>query len=455
VEIFQAFKYELRPNEEQMRKMVRFAGSCRYVYNKALTIQKERHENGLKNLKYAELCRLLTEWRNSPETAWLAETPCAPLQQALKNLERAYKNFFEKRADVPTPKLKNRHDSFRYPAAFKVDEANDRIFLPKLGWMRYRNSRKILGEVRNVTVSRQADKWFVSIQTRREVDLPPQKNGVVGIDLGVARFATFSDGDFVEPIDSFKKHEKRLKKAQKKLSRIDKEQKKLSKKEKGSKNRRKALRKLQRIHAKIANVRKDFLHKHTARITKNHGVVVVEDLRVKNMSASAKGTTDNPGKNVKAKSGLNKSILDQGWYEFRRQLEYKMTWSGGRLVAAPAHNTSRTCPACGHVSRENRRTQSKFACVKCGFEGHADVVGATNILSRGMQILRDEGRDTSDASLGMQYAASPRMACGSNQILGVVAAVAGIMPGGSPKQEPAEVIACESLACNAVGIPSL
>jgi putative transposase len=134
------------------------------------------------------------------------------------NLERAYKNFFEKRADVPTPKLKNRHDSFRYPSKFKVDEANDRIFLPKLGWMRYRNSRKILGEVRNVMVSRQADKWFVSIQTRREVDLQPQKNGVVWIDLEVARFATFSDGVFVEPIDSFKKHEKRLKKAQKKLS---------------------------------------------------------------------------------------------------------------------------------------------------------------------------------------------------------------------------------------------
>ena len=112
------------------------------------------------------------------------------------------------------------------------------------------------------------------------------------------------------------------------------------------------------------------------------------------MSKSAAGTADAPGRNIRAKSGLNKSILDQGWFEFRRQLEYKLAWKGGHLVVVPPQNTSRTCPCCGHISADNRRTQARFECVECGFEDNADVVGAINILSRGMQLLRDEGRDT-------------------------------------------------------------
>jgi len=116
-------------------------------------------------------------------------------------------------------------------------------------------------------------------------------------------------------------------------------------------------------------------------------MVCIEDLQVQNMSRSAAGTTEAPGKNVRAKSGLNRSILDQGWYELRRQLDYKMTWSGGLLIAVPAHNTSRTCPDCGHIARENRRTQAEFHCVSCGYENHADVVGALNVLARGHRVL--------------------------------------------------------------------
>ena len=127
------------------------------------------------------------------------------------------------------------------------------------------------------------------------------------------------------------------------------------------------------------------------------------------MSKSAAGTVESPGRNVRAKSGLNKSILDQGWAEFRRQLDYKLQWNGGWLVAVPPHNTSRTCPACGHVSADNRKTQARFACVACGFEEHADQVGAINILSRGIQMLRDEGQDTAHACAGRESAA--RIAC--------------------------------------------
>ncbi|MDR1647572.1 MAG: helix-turn-helix domain-containing protein, partial [Zoogloeaceae bacterium] len=146
----QAFKYELMPNGEQAHAMRRFAGSCRFVYNKALALQKARYEAGEKKLGYAGLCKLLTGWRNGTETPWLKDAPTHPLQQTLKDLERAYRNFFEKRADFPRFKQKGRHDSFRYPdpKQIKLDAGNARIFLPKLGWLRYRKSREALGVVK-------------------------------------------------------------------------------------------------------------------------------------------------------------------------------------------------------------------------------------------------------------------------------------------------------------------
>lgn len=371
----QAFKYELMPTGEQQRQMRRFAGSCRFVFNRALALQKERYEQGEKKLGYAGLCKLLTEWRNGPETPWLADAPVHPLQQTLKDLERAYANFFAKRADFPRFKKKGQSDSFRYPdpKQIKLDQGNSRIFLPKLGWLRYRNSRKVLGTVKNVTVSASGGKWFVSIQTEREVEQPIPNGGAVGIDMGIARFATLSDGTFYAPLNSFKRHEDRLRKAQQAMSR----------KTKFSNNWKKAKARVQKIHARIGNARRDYLHKATTTISKNHAMVCIEDLQVRNMSRSAAGTTEQPGKHVRAKSGLNKAILDQGWFEFRRQLDYKLAWAGGHLIVVPPQNTSRTCPACGHVSADNRQTQARFLCVECGFEENADLVGAINILRAG------------------------------------------------------------------------
>ena len=372
----QAFKYELQPNGEQARSMRRFAGSCRFVFNKAIAMQKALYEGGEKKLGYAGLCKTLTEWRNSADTAWLADAPVHPLQQTLKDLERAYTNFFAKRADFPRFKKKGQHDSFRYPDAkqFKIDQDNNRIFLPKLGWIRYRNSRDILGVAKNITVSANGGKWFVSIQTQREVE-PPEHPAtrIVGIDVGITRFATLSDGSFIEPLNTFRKHEQRLARYQRAMSR----------KTKFSSNWKKAKAKVQNIHTRIANVRRDFLHKTTTTISKNHAMVCIEDLQVRNMSKSAAGSSGSPGRNVKAKSGLNKSILDQGWFEFRRQLEYKQVWRGGGVLAVNPRNTSRTCPACGHVSADNRQTQARFACVECGYENNADLVGAINVLRAG------------------------------------------------------------------------
>ena len=334
----QAFKYELMPDGEQTRNMRRFAGSCRVVFNEALALQKARFDAGEKKLSYAGLCKALTVWRNGAAlpsgriAPWLLEAPTHPLQQTLKDLERAYRNFFEKRAEFPRFKRKGQKDSFRYPdpKQIKLEQGNGRVFLPKLGWLRYRNSRKALGVVKNATVSLSAGKWFISIQTEREVPDPvPEATTAVGIDMGVVRFATLSDGSYLEPLSSFRKHEKRLARYQRAMSR----------KEKFSQNWKKAKAKVQRIHSRIGNVRRDYLHKCSATISQNHAMVCIEDLQVRNMSRSAAGTADAPGRNVRAKSGLNKTILDQGWFEFRRQLEYKLAWNGGWLIAVPPQDT--------------------------------------------------------------------------------------------------------------------
>ena len=363
-----------------------FAGSCRFVYNKGLALQKARSEAGEKKLSYFGLCKLLTQWRSETQTSWLRDAPTHPLQQALKDLERAYTNFFAKRAEFPRFKKKGQHNSFRYPdpRGIKLEQPNSRLFLPKLGWLRYRNSRQVLGRVKNVTVSLSGGRWFASIQTERELEQPLPRGGAVGIDLGVVRFATLSDGTFYTPLNSFRRHQTRLRKALQAMSR----------KQEFSQNWRKEKARIQRIHARIGHARRDYLHKTSTTISQNHAMVCLEDLQVRNMSKSAAGSVETPGKQVRAKAGLNKSILDQGWFEFRRQLEYKLSWNGGSLILVPPQNTSRRCPECDCVSAQNRQTQERFACIACGFQENADWVGAINILRAGHARCACEVSDT-------------------------------------------------------------
>ena len=388
----QAYRYELIPNGDQLRDMRRFSGSCRFVYNKALALQKENHEAGNKFIGYVVMAAKLPVWKREAGTAWLKETPSQALQHALKDLEKAFKGFFAKRTGFPRFKKKGSGDSFRYPEPkqIKLDQSNNRILLPKLGWLRYRNSRQALGQVRNVTVSQSGGKWFISIQTQRELEQPlPISTMAIGIDVGIARFATLSNGRYIAPLNSFKTHQQRLARYQRRMSR----------KEKFSNNWKKAKAKVQKIHIAIAHARKDFLHKTSTTISQNHALVCIEDLQVKNMSRSSKGNCEQHGKRVKQKSGLNRSIFDQGWGEFRRQLDYKVQWNGGILLAVPPQHTSQTCPACGHISKENRQTQAKFLCVECGYENHADVVGAINILERGYRLLARGESVQSDRSM--------------------------------------------------------
>lgn len=358
--------------------MRRFAGACRFVFNRALARQNENHEAGNKYIPYGKMASWLVEWKNATETQWLKDAQSQPLQQSLKDLERAYKNFFRKRAAFPRFKKRGQNDAFRYPQGVKLDQENSRIFLPKLGWMRYRNSRQVTGVVKNVTVSQSCGKWYISIQTESEVSTPVHPSAsMVGLDAGVAKLATLSDGTVFEPVNSFQKNQKTLARLQRQLSR----------KVKFSNNWQKQKRKIQRLHSCIANIRRDYLHKVTTAVSKNHAMIVIEDLKVSNMSKSAAGTVSQPGRNVRAKSGLNRSILDQGWYEMHRQLEYKQLWRGGQVLAVPPAYTSQRCACCGHTAKENRLSQSKFRCQVCGYTANADVNGARNILAAGHAVL--------------------------------------------------------------------
>lgn len=379
--IQKAFKFRLEPNQIVAEAIAKVAGSARFVWNKALAIQKERLNQGFKVLSYVETSAMLKKWRGDEKTAFLASTSFDSQQQKLRDLDRAIKDALNKKSPKKCPIFKKKGksvESFRMvgPKQFAVE--GDFIRLPKVGWVRFRKSREIVGTPKNATISKQGDHWFVSIQTEQEVVEPvhPSK-AIVGMDMGVVRFATLSDGKVVEPLNSFKKLEKKLAKAQRKLA----------KKKKFSKNWYKQKKKINKIHTAIANARNDFLHKTSTKIANENQVVVLEDLKVSNMSKSAKGDTEKHGKNVAAKSGLNRVILDQGWGNFRIMLDYKLGWNGGILIPINPRNTSRTCGQCGYVSADNRKSQAEFKCVRCGHAANADLNAALNIKAAGQAVL--------------------------------------------------------------------
>jgi len=224
---------------------------------------------------------------------------------------------------IPKFKKKGLADSFRYPQGFKVDQDKNKVFLPKIGWVRYRNSRKVLGEAKNITVSRKGTHWYLSIQTEYEADLLAHNStSIVGIDLGIKHFATLSDGTVYAPLNSFKAKAQRLAKLQRQLKN----------KNKFSNNGKKIKAKISQCHEDIGNARKDYLHKVSTEISENQAIIVIEDLRVKNMSKSSKGNSEKHGKKLAQKSGLNRSILDQGWSMFATMLEYKQDWHGGTVL---------------------------------------------------------------------------------------------------------------------------
>lgn len=228
--------------------------------------------------------------------------------------------------------------------------------------------------MRNITVSYLAGQWFAAVQWQLEVPDPEQSSlPTVAIDMGLAAFATLSNGSQVAPTNQGKKALRSLRRAQRKISR----------RKRGSNNRSKAIKRVQKLNARAANARKDFLHKQSTIIAKNHGTVVVEALKVRSMTASARGTVEKPGRNVRQKAGLNRSILDQGWGMFRSMLRYKLADRGGKLIEVPAAYTSQTCSECGVIDPRSRVSQERFVCTGCGHAMNADHNAALNILHRG------------------------------------------------------------------------
>jgi putative transposase len=372
MKIRKGYKYRLKTNRSTGAQFIRFAGACRFVWNKILAINEHRYFAGVPRLSYGQACELLAWWKQSEEYGWLREVHSQVLQQCLKDLERAYNNLFAGRAAPPRYRKKFLADSFRYPQGFKLD--GRLVYLPMIGWVEFWHSRTIEGTVKNVTVSRQGKHWFVALQVEQEVSDPVHPaTAEIGIDLGIATFAATSTGELHPPLNAYRRVEKKKARMQRRLAGMVTY----------SQNWKKQQRRITQLDIRIANCRHDFLHKLSTKTSKNHAVIVLEDLQVTNMSRSARGTVEEPGRNIAQKSGLNKAILDQGWGTFRRMLEYKQSWHGGEVIAVNPRYTSQTCPQCGHISQENRPQQALFSCVACGYTYHADVVAAKNILALG------------------------------------------------------------------------
>lgn len=372
--IRRANKHCAEPTPYQAQALGQWVGACRHEYNHALEQRRFEYRTYGFSLAYVQQAKELTGRRAT--TDWLDFAPVHALQNALRDLDEAFSRFLKGLCGYPTPRKKFKNDSLTLPGEdveFKrLSKHHGAIKLPKIGWVRFRGFRPLGGALRSVTFRRKAGKWFVSVLWAREIPNPPQsQDQAIGIDRGVAVFAATSVGELIDPRNAFNAICPKLAKLHKRLAR----------KVKFSSNWTKLKGKISRLRMHEANARRDFLHKVSTDLAKSHGVYRMEKLRVRNMTASAKGTAEEPGNNVAQKSGLNRNILDQGWGMFATFLEYKEHERGGRVEFTPAPYTSLRCPNpnCGHTHANNRPTRDRFCCEACGYEGHADIVGAINV----------------------------------------------------------------------------
>lgn len=368
-----ASTFRIEPTDAQAEAFAQWVGACRFVYNLALEQRRDWHRPG-RTFSYYQQQRELTALR--AEVDWIRAVPVHALQMAIRALDTAFQNFFMGISSYPQPRRKGHRDSFTLPdpdgLGFKrLNRLRGAIKIPKMGWVKIVGYRPLGGEIRSITIRRRAGRWYASVAWRTDI-VDPTKTSLpsLGIDRGVALFAALSDGRKIAPINAFKHIEASLAKAQRRLAR----------KIKFSANWKKQKARIARLHVRAANTRKDYLHKISTEIAKNHGVVKVEKLQVRNMTASAAGTVENPGTNVRQKSGLNRSILDQGWSMFATMLRYKLAERGGELQEVDPAYTSQTCSCCGTIDKASRKDQATFECTACGHSENADVNAAKNIL---------------------------------------------------------------------------
>lgn len=376
------YKFRLYATAEQEAMFGQYAGVCRLVYNLALEQRRDWWRqfkaNTGRSISYPSQARELTLLR--AEFDWIAAVSIICQQQALRDLDKAFSNFFAGRADYPTPRKRGINNAFRFSGRDcqwrKLNAKWAAVRLPKIGEVKFRLTRDIPGTVKNVTVTGDALGWHVVFSTEVEHTAPQNFGPAVGIDRGVVHTLALSDGRFMDiPRERLNVLDRRARK----------QARKLAKSKRGS-NRRNAARKvLARTKAKAARLRMHWNHERTTAIAATHGVVVVEDLKTANMTASAKGTAAEPGRKVRQKAGLNRSILNNAWFQFESLLSYKIAERGGELRKVNPAYTSQCCAECGTIDKSSRENQAAFRCGHCGHTANADTNAARNILRAGTQ----------------------------------------------------------------------
>jgi putative transposase len=366
------FKFKMRPNKTQEERLVQLAGARRYVWNWALNKRKTHFETHGQGIGASELSRQLTTLKNQPETVWLKEADSQLLQQSLKDLDTAYKNFFEKRARFP--KFKSRKvDQLRFRIPQRVKVENGKVYVPKVGWVRIFQSRDVDCATKSATFKRDScGDWFVTLTAEFEMpDIPLEPvnpDRVIGLDAGLKDFVVSSDGERIEAPKFFRKSQRKLRRAQRQLSR----------RKKGSQNRSKAKNKVARVHRKISNQRQDFLHKLSTRLVKNHDGICIENLNLKGL----------------VKTKLGKSFNDAAHGEFRRQLEYKAVWNrkwSARIDRFFA--SSKLHAACGTINTDLKLSDRGWLCA-CGVLIDRDLNAALNIKLEGLDRMVVAARKT-------------------------------------------------------------
>lgn len=353
------YKYRLKLSKVQKDRIDSWINTSRCVYNLALETKMYAYKAHGVSLSKFELMRQLTECR--AEFDWMADVPVHTLQNSIERMDSAYQSFF---GGGGFPKFA-RKDKYKSILFKSVKQVSDYVFkLPKIGTISIFKDRQPKGELRNATITKVNNKYYISIVTKQEaVEQPTSNDNQVGVDMGISFFASLSTGEQIENPRHTLKYARKLRIAQRSLSR----------KQKGSASRQRQREKVAKLHEKISNVRKDFLHKQSRKLVNNFSTIVVEDLKVSNM----------------VKFGhLSKHILDASWSEFFSQLDYKSSWNGGTFIKVDPKYTSQTCHDCGAIDKKSRLSQSKFVCTSCGAESNADINASKNILSRGTALIR-------------------------------------------------------------------
>lgn len=360
-----AYRFRMEPTTTQQGDLVRMAGARRWVWNWALRRWKDYYEAHGKSIGLSQLSRELTALKHQEETAWLKDVDSQALQQTLKDLHRAFQNFFARRARYPRFKSKKRDPlRFRIPQRVKINPGQ--IYIPKVGLVKIRQSQQVDETVKSATFRCAADgHWYVTLTTSFEmpdVGLPPVDPAcTVGIDLGLKEFAVLSDGTREPSPRLFRKGQRKLRKAQRAASR----------RQVGSQRRAKAKQKVARVHQKITNQRGDFLHKLTSNLVKKYDVFCIEDLSLRGM----------------ARSKLAKSVMDAALGEFRRQLQYKCLWARKQLVVIDRwFPSSRLHAQCGFINDQLTLSDRIWTC-SCGTVIDRDLNAATNIKTEGLKML--------------------------------------------------------------------